>query len=225
MYKAIFLFIFCGLLAGCSLNKTQAGALGTGAAGAGLGAIIGNQTGNTGAGIAIGAAAGTLAGALVGNQLDQSDQQQAQVRSELERSREENAEMRKLIERLEARGADVRSTRRGVVVNLPDVLFKFDSDRLTPEARVIVRDIAEVVSSVKRRTIAVEGYTDSIGDTDYNKDLSYRRARTVARALEGQGIRRSQMAIQGYGEGNPIATNNTALGRQRNRRVEIIVER
>jgi len=109
-------------------------------------------------------------------------------------------------------------------VNLPDVLFQFDRYQLTPEARRTVRDIGDVLKDVKGRRIAVEGHTDTVGTFMYNKRLSENRAREVSRELEHRGIPRGQMSVSGFGEGRPIATNNTDAGRARNRRVEVIIE-
>lgn len=226
-FKSIIVSFLILLVSGCAqgLNKTQTGALSGTAAGAGLGAIIGNQMGNTGAGIAIGAATGALGGAVLGNEFDHQDERNNRIRAELDQSRQETEELKRLVARLEKKGADVRTTGRGVVVNLPDVLFEFDSARLTSDARGVIRDIARVLTSVKGRRIAVEGHTDSTGSSDYNKKLSSRRASSVAGALSRYGVPRRQMRTQGFGEDYPIATNSTRAGRQRNRRVEVIVER
>ncbi len=205
-------------------NKTTTGAVAGGALGAGLGAIVGNQTGDAGAGIAIGAAAGTLAGGLLGNTFDSRDAEMQAQRETIERQNELIEENRRLIEELRRRGADVRSDRRGVVINLPDILFEFDRANLTPEADRTIGEIGSVLSEVRGRPISVEGHTDSIGTVAYNQRLSDRRARSVAAELERNGVRRTQMTVRGFGEGSPIATNNTDAGRARNRRVEVIIE-
>ena len=228
MARSLSFLLGCSLLVsvGCAkgISKAGQGALAGAALGAGTGAIVGNQTGNAGAGVAIGAGLGALGGALVGNSLDQQDKKSEALEGQLNRNEELLAENRRLIEELRRRGADVRSTERGVVVNLPDILFEFDKARLTREAVRTVGEISEVLRDATGRRIAVEGHTDSIGSVTYNKDLSRRRAQSVARSLSAQGLPRSQMGVRGYGEGAPIATNNTAAGRSRNRRVEIIVE-
>lgn len=223
--------IFCAVIAlvfvGCqgrSLGKRETGALAGGALGAGLGAIIGNQTGSSGAGIAIGSAIGALSGAIVGNELDNQndtlDARDDQIAAQ-ERELEEN---RRLIEQLKRGGADAYSSDRGVVVNLPDVLFDFGSARLGSEANATVRDIAEAISTVPDRTISVEGHTDSVGTYEYNQKLSESRARSVAQALSGKGVSRQKIHTRGMGESDPIASNSTDVGRQRNRRVEVIIE-
>ena len=104
------------------------------------------------------------------------------------------------------------------------MLFRFDSSELTPDARRTSGEIAHVISKVPGRTIAVEGHTDSLGTSEYNQRLSEARAHSVARALVANGVSRNALAVTGKGEGDPIASNNSESGRQRNRRVEVIVE-
>lgn len=212
------------LLSGCTMNRATQGALAGGALGSGLGAIVGNQSGDAGAGIAIGAAAGTLGGALIGNALDNDARANEQLEGQLSRNQQQLEENARLIEELRKRGADVRSSKRGVVINLPDILFEFDRDRLTPEARRTIDEISDVIRDVPHRDLSVEGHTDSVGSMRYNKDLSLRRAQSVAKELGRHGIPATRMRIQGYGEGAPIATNNSEAGRARNRRVEVIIE-
>lgn len=206
-------------------RNTAIGTAGGTALGAGLGAIIGSASGHAGPGIAIGAGAGALAGALIGQGLDSNQEQIDAQGEELQRQRSQIEENQRLIDELRRRGVDVRETKRGVVVNLPDILFEFGSARLTGDALGNVGDIANVLKKEARgRRISVEGHTDSVGSFSYNQDLSERRAYSVARELEHDGVPRSQVSSRGYGEGRPIATNNTDAGRARNRRVEVIVE-
>lgn len=215
------------VLAGCEgaqFRSREAGALSGAALGAGLGAIIGNQTGSTGAGIAIGSAIGGLSGGLIGHSLDATDDQIAETDRRLSEQDRQIAENKRLIAELRARGADARVTDRGVVVNLPDVLFEFDSSRLTADASRTVREIAAVLREQGRRHISVEGHTDSLGTVAYNERLSAARAQAVADRLIASGVPRSGLVARGYGESRPIASNSSPEGRQRNRRVEVIVE-
>lgn len=215
------------LLAGCEgqrFGAREAGALGGAGVGAGLGAIVGHQVGNAGAGVAIGSAFGALTGALIGNSIDNTndnlDQNEARL-AEQERQLQEN---RRLIEELRSRGTDARITDRGVVVNLPDVLFEFGRSALTAEARSTAREIADVIRSSPGRHISVEGHTDSIGTIEYNQRLSEDRARSVAAQLVSEGVPRGRVSTHGFGETRPIASNKSDAGRQRNRRVEVIIE-
>lgn len=207
-----------------SLGRRETGAVTGGVLGAGLGAIIGNQTGNSGAGIAIGSAIGAISGALVGNEMDNQndtlDAREDQIALQ-ERELEEN---RRLIEELKRGGADAYYTDRGVVINLPDVLFDFGSAQLSEDANGTVSEISRAISSVSSRTISVEGHTDSVGTSEYNQRLSESRARSVAQSLTKHGVSRQKISTRGYGEADPIASNNTDVGRQRNRRVEVIIE-
>jgi OOP family OmpA-OmpF porin len=95
---------------------------------------------------------------------------------------------------------------------------------LTPGAQRTAREIAEVVIDQKSRRISVEGHTDSLGTAAYNERLSEARARAVANTLVNSGIPRNRVDSRGFGEGRPIATNSSPEGRQRNRRVEVILE-
>ena len=202
----------------------EKGALGGAAVGAGLGAIVGNQTGHPGAGVAIGSAIGAVSGGLIGQGIQNTDDEIAARQQRIDEQQRQLDENRRLIEELRSRGADVRMTERGVVVNLPDVLFAFGKADLTSSAGSTVREIASVVRGYNGRRIAVEGHTDSVGGVAYNQRLSEDRARSVASALTRQGVPRSVLSVRGFGETDPIASNSTDEGRTRNRRVEVIIE-
>lgn len=215
------------VLVGCEGNQLRSrekGALTGGALGAGLGAIVGNQVGHSGAGIAIGSAIGALSGGIIGNEYDVAEDERREVDRRIEEQDRVIAENRRMIDALRGRGLEVRDTDRGVLVNLPDVLFEFDSARLTPRAREDARYIANVLGDVSHRSLSVEGHTDSIGTFEYNQKLSEQRARSVADALSASGVSRSRIVTRGYGESDPIASNATDEGRRRNRRVEVIIE-
>ena len=223
----LLVIVFCIPVIGCEgarVGRRETGALAGGALGAGLGAIVGNQTGSSGAGIAIGSAIGLISGALIGNELDNQndalDTRDQQI-IEQERQLEEN---RKLIEQLKRGGADAYNTDRGVVVNLPDVLFQFGSSKITAKAEETTAEIARVIATVPDRQVAVEGHTDSIGTNEYNQRLSEARAHSVAQALQNKGVSRAVIHTRGLGESDPIATNSSEIGRERNRRVEVIIE-
>ncbi|MBL7662319.1 OmpA family protein [bacterium] len=224
--KKIISLVILALLVGCTKpgDKTGYGALGGAALGAGLGAIVGAPTGDAGRGVAIGAGIGALSGALAGNALDAQEEQTELTQERLAYQRGQIEENARLIRELRGAGADVRESKRGVVINLPDVLFEFNRADLTAEARHTVAEIGDILKNTVGREIAVEGHTDSIGSVQYNKRLSMDRADTVARALAHEGVPGGSIRAYGYGEGAPIATNNTDAGRARNRRVEVIIE-
>jgi outer membrane protein OmpA-like peptidoglycan-associated protein len=206
-------------------TKRETGALGGAALGAGVGALIGHATGNTAAGAAIGGALGGVGGAVVGDQLEARDQK-------LDARDQEIARNRDLIEELKRKNLDVRETSRGVVVNLPDVLFEFNKSNLTSDARAKARDIAEVLEGgrVRERQVSIEGHTDSKGSEEYNQRLSKRRAEAVASALDSEGVSQSRLHTHGFGKRYPIAPNQNSdgsdnpSGRAKNRRVEVIIE-
>lgn len=223
------LLLLCVVLVmvGCdsaSLNAREGGALAGAGIGAGLGAIVGNQVGNQGAAIAIGSAIGALSGGLIGNEYDAANEHLNENNRRLDRGDQRIQENQRIIEELRSRGADVHTTSRGVVVNLPDVFFDFDSAKLNGNSRQVVHDIAEAARSSPRRLIAVEGHTDSIGTVDYNQHLSFARAQSVVSALASEGVSRGRITARGFGESNPITSNSSAAGRQKNRRVEVIIE-
>ena len=214
----------CIACEGQQFGKREGGAIGGAALGAGLGAIVGNQSGRAGEGAAIGGAFGALSGALVGNELDRQDDA---LRARDERLAYQQAlieENRRIIEELKRRGADVRETDRGVVVNLPDVLFGFDSAALRRDAVRAVHEIADVAASYPNRQVSVEGHTDSVGTIKYNQWLSERRAQSVTKELRREGVPGNRIRTYGFGESDPIASNRTEHGRSRNRRVEVILE-
>jgi len=114
-------------------------------------------------------------------------------------------------------------TERGMVVTIGDVLFATNEANLTPNGMSTLRKLADVMAQNPERTVLVEGFTDSTGSSNYNMDLSQRRANAVATALTGMGVARERIAMKGYGEAFPVAGNDTASNRQLNRRVEIVL--
>jgi outer membrane protein OmpA-like peptidoglycan-associated protein len=116
-----------------------------------------------------------------------------------------------------------QKTERGMVVTIGDVLFATDRAELNANGMATVRKLAEVMMQNPDRTVMVEGFTDSTGTAAHNKDLSERRAASVAQALVSLGVPRERIGTRGYGEAFPVASNDTASNRQLNRRVEIVL--
>jgi outer membrane protein OmpA-like peptidoglycan-associated protein len=116
-----------------------------------------------------------------------------------------------------------QKTERGMVVTIGDVLFATDRAELTPNGMASVRKLAEVMMQNPDRTVLVEGFTDSTGSHAHNQELSDRRAQAVAQALTSLGVPRERVAMRGYGEAYPVASNDNAGNRQLNRRVEIVL--
>jgi outer membrane protein OmpA-like peptidoglycan-associated protein len=114
-------------------------------------------------------------------------------------------------------------TARGLIVNMPDVLFATARYDLTPEAQVKLAKVSGILLSYPGLRLQVEGYTDSVGGDEYNQRLSEQRAHAVRDFLVQQGVPMNNVAALGYGKSHPIADNYTVAGRTQNRRVELVV--
>ncbi|HEY2829921.1 MAG TPA: OmpA family protein [Thermoanaerobaculia bacterium] len=183
-------------------QKAKSGAAIGAAAGALVGAVLGNNRGHHSAkrGAVVGTLAGGAAGAIVGAMMDKQERELRQIHG---------------VNVTRTSGNELKVTVRN------DVLFDFNSAGLRSMSRESLREMAGVFDKYPRTTIRVEGYTDSIGTASYNERLSERRAESVSGYIENLGIRGSRIRSIGYGESRPRATNNSASGRQLNRRVEI----
>lgn len=143
---------------------------------------------------------------------------QLDVRSqEVDRARAETLAMQQQLEDMQA-----QVTARGIVATLGDVLFDIGEAGLKSSSAPNMDKIARFMTSYPDRVAIVEGHTDNMGDDDFNLDLSRERAFSVRRALIARGIDGSRITTRNLGESSPIADNNTAAGRQQNRRVEVI---
>jgi outer membrane protein OmpA-like peptidoglycan-associated protein len=116
-----------------------------------------------------------------------------------------------------------RDSARGLIVNMSDVLFDTGSYTLKPGAREKLAKISGIVLAHPGLSLQIEGHTDSVGGDDFNQQLSERRADSVRDFLAEQGVPASSIAARGFGKTQPVATNDTLEGRQRNRRVELVV--
>jgi outer membrane protein OmpA-like peptidoglycan-associated protein len=153
-------------------------------------------------------------------------QQQAQdAQAQAAAAQQQAAQLAERSARLEAILVELHAqkTERGMVVTIGDVLFATDRAELNANGVATVRKLAEVMQQNPGRTVLVEGFTDSTGSTAHNQDLSERRAQAVAQALTGLGVPRERVAMRGYGEAYPVASNDNASNRQLNRRVEIVL--
>ena len=108
-------------------------------------------------------------------------------------------------------------------VPLRGVTFGFDSTRLESPAREALDDALALLGEDPSGRIRIEGHADSVGPDEYNRTLSKRRARTISFYLAAHGIPRSRLHPVGLGEAHPVADNNTARGRARNRRAELTI--
>ena len=139
------------------------------------------------------------------------------------KSEHEKQELRgKLIIQLNAI-LQTQDSARGLIVNMSDVLFDTGQFSLKPGAREKLSKISGIVLAYPSLKLEVEGYTDSVGTDQSNMVLSENRANAVRDFLVKQGIATASISSTGFGEGQPVATNDTAAGRQQNRRVELVV--
>jgi outer membrane protein OmpA-like peptidoglycan-associated protein len=116
-----------------------------------------------------------------------------------------------------------RDTARGLIVNMSDVLFDTGKYSLRPQAREKLAKVSGIVSGHPGLRLDVEGHTDSVGGDDYNQQLSEHRAAAVRDYLTQQGMPGSSVTAKGFGKTQPVASNDTAQGKQQNRRVELVI--
>ncbi len=200
----------CVCLSGCKtwngMSKTGQGAIiGTGG-GAALGSIIGALAGNTAVGAVIGGAVGAGAGAVIGNRMDKVKKQaQAQL---------PNATVETV--------KDANNLDAVKVTFDSGILFATNKADLNQTSKNELNNLANIMKQNSDVSIDVRGYTDSTGSDAINQPLSVNRAQSVANYLTQNGVKYSQMKnVNGYGSSNPVASNETAEGRQQNRRVEV----
>jgi outer membrane protein OmpA-like peptidoglycan-associated protein len=206
MRKTFILFLVFSLVLlymGCAeMSRTQkGGAIGAGAGGA-LGAIIGHKAGSTVIGALLGAAIGGAAGAYIGNYMDK---QAAEIERDIAGAR---------VERV---GEGIKITfSSGIMFDVERAVLK---DQYTGE----LSELSTILNKYEDTNILLEGHTDSTGSEEYNLDLSKKRAQSVANYLATQKVNPTRFTIMGYGESQPIASNETAEGRAQNRRVEVAI--
>ena len=140
-----------------------------------------------------------------------------------QRSEREKAELREQLRQQLNVVLETRETARGLIVNLSDVLFDTAKATLKPGAREKLARVSGILGSHPGLKLEIEGHTDSVGTDEYNQELSERRAESVRAYLVAQRIAPQSITTKGFGEQQPVATNDTAAGRQRNRRVELVV--
>lgn len=191
-----------GMLGCSSWSSTQKGTAIGAAAGAAVGAVIGKRAGNTAVGAILGAAVGGAAGAYIGNYMDKQAE-------EIERDLE---------------GATVERVGEGIKITFDSgILYDVDKAVLRPEAQANLEKLAAILNKYSDTDILIEGHTDSTGPDEHNLELSNKRAQSVAGYLSVKEVIATRFTIMGYGEGQPVADNTTAEGRQANRRVELAI--
>jgi outer membrane protein OmpA-like peptidoglycan-associated protein len=199
---SIVVLILIGMVGCAGTSKTtQGGAIGA-AGGAAAGAVIGRAAGNTVLGALIGAVVGGAAGAYIGHYMDK---QAEEIQNDIE-------------------GAQVERVGEGIRITFDSgILFDVDVSELKPVSKENIAKLAKTLKKYEDTNILIEGHTDATGTDDYNMELSKRRAQSVTDYLASLGVSATRFTIQGYGESQPIATNDTDEGRTLNRRVEIAI--
>ncbi|MBU1700903.1 MAG: OmpA family protein [Candidatus Eisenbacteria bacterium] len=194
------IFVFSTILVtGCS-SKSQTGAGIGAAAGAAAGAIIGHQSGNKTEGAVIGAVAGATVGGLIGRRLDKQEEELAAI-------------------------AATERTEEGLIVTLSSekINFEVNSSVVSSHSRGVLVRLANTLKEYPEDIILIAGHTDSDGAAEYNLSLSKMRAQAVADIFIANGIDPATIQVRGYGETQPIESNNTADGKAQNRRVELTI--
>ncbi len=215
MKRMLLVSVIVAGLAGCAApgpredgqpqtNRTATGAV-LGAIG---GAVLGHQVDSKHGAIA-GAVIGGATGAAVGNYMDR--QEQAFEDALAEEQRQNQIEVQRVRDDLLKLTLD------------SEVSFDFDSAAIKPSFKPSLGKLTNVLAKYDRTEVMIVGHTDSVGSEAYNQRLSERRASAVGDYLVGQGINRYRVRTEGSGESEPRATNETAAGRQLNRRVEVFV--
>ena len=210
IYSLTAIFISVSTLSSCkaikNANNTQKGAGIGAAAGSILGAVIGNNVGNkknSELGAILGGVIGGVAGGVIGNKMDK--------------------QAREIKEALP--GADVERVGEGIMLTLGEnaVRFATNKSNLTSAAKANLQKLIPVLNNYENTNIVIYGYTDSTGSVTYNQSLSAKRASSVKNYLATNGINALRIKTKGLGINDPIATNETAEGRSKNRRVEFAI--
>ena len=149
--------------------------------------------------------------------------ERANLEKSMEALKEEKATLSGRLQAALSKVADTQQSARGMIVNLPDILFAVNEATLKPETTVVLAKLAGILLIMQDLNLRVEGHTDSTGAATYNQKLSQQRADSVMDFLGRQGIATQRMKSVGYGMDRPVADNNSAEGRKKNRRVEIVI--
>jgi outer membrane protein OmpA-like peptidoglycan-associated protein len=191
-----------GVIGCASMSKKQKGAIIGAGAGALAGGVIGKQAGSTAIGAILGAVVGGAAGAYIGNYMDKQAEEMQQ----------------------DLQGAKIERIGEGIKITFDSgILFDVNKSTLRLPAQVNLQNLAGILNKYPDTEVLIEGHTDSTGPEDYNMDLSMRRSQSVANFLAGIQVSAARFHIMGYGEAQPVASNETTDGRQQNRRVDIAV--
>lgn len=211
--KVMVLILVVVLAAGCSTASKRAkciaaGAVAGAAIGAGAGAVVGHQGDeDTAEGAAVGAAAGLVVGGIIGAVVCKEEPPPTTTTTVPEPVAEEPPPPPKVVEKIVLNG----------------IQFDFDKAVIKDQYYPILDEGIAALAKHPEKSVAVEGYTCSIGAEDYNLRLSEKRAEAVKAYMVEKGIAAEKLSTMGYGEANPVADNETRQGREMNRRVEFKV--
>jgi outer membrane protein OmpA-like peptidoglycan-associated protein len=167
----------------------------------------------------------TLEADAARNDAQASAQAADAARLDAQTSAQENAAAQQRAQELSSALADLQAkqTDRGLVITLGDVLFATGRADLKPGSQRSLEKLSNFLQQYPQRNVQIEGFTDSVGTDDYNQSLSERRADAVRDELTSMGISRNRIQTRGLGKSEPVADNDSASGRQQNRRVEVII--
>jgi outer membrane protein OmpA-like peptidoglycan-associated protein len=154
---------------------------------------------------------------------DRARQAAAQADAQRQQAETERAQLRERLRMQLNAVLETRETARGLIVNINDVLFDFNKYTLKPGAREKMAKVSGILLAYPGLKLQLEGHTDSVGTDDYNLVLSQKRADAVRDFLTEQGVANANITSIGMGKADPVASNDTASGREQNRRVELVV--
>lgn len=209
MRKTVIIYLLCvsliWLVTGCAMQTNQQKGTGTGAAvGAGVGAILGQAIGGNTKSTLVGAGIGAVLGGIAGNQIGAyMDRQEAALRQAM----------------ADSEAASIKREQDVLTATFKSgVMFDYDSAVLKPGGQAEIARVATVLNNYPQTTLRVEGHTDTKGSEDYNQKLSEKRAESVKNALVQQGVDGRRISTIGYGESQPISSDDAV-----NRRVNIVI--
>lgn len=151
----------------------------------------------------------------------QAEQQLAQAQAQRAAALASDERAKRLAAQLEEMKA--KQTERGIVLTLGDVLFDSGRADMKPGALKTLEQLAAFLQENPERNVVIEGHTDSVGSAEFNQALSERRALTVKNSLIERNISSNRITARGFGPSKPLVSNDSAAGRQQNRRVEIVL--
>ena len=199
---ALSMTIAAATITSCGTSKGVQGGAAVADGVAIIGGIIGENNGSTATGAILGAVIGGAAGGAIGAYMDK---QAKEIEKDIE-------------------GADVERVGEGIKITFDSgLLFGVDKSTLNESTKENLRELAQTLQKYEDTQILIEGHTDNTGSEEYNKKLSDRRADAVADYIKGLGVSGSRISTVGYGEAQPMESNDTEAGKQANRRVEMAI--